>query len=185
MAAAPPAWPGGPSPGRGDPARAHSREERALRYCQLDALPHDFVATVLMACPHVDELDLTSNALTALPDDLDQLPQLRVLRVKYNKLAEVPPVCFRLPRCATLELAGNVLSIVPDGLAQLRSLRELDVSGNRITHCTSAPPQRGAICKRADLREEGPTIARMRFRHRTLPAAQARSRRCQSLRQSS
>lgn len=48
-----------------------------------------------------------SNSLTDLPDDLDQLSYLRVVRLKYNQLKRLPAVLLRLPQLMTLELSGN------------------------------------------------------------------------------
>ena len=65
-----------------------------------------------------------SNRLTALPEDLAELAQLRVLRLKYNALAALPPVLAALPRLATLELSGNQCEVLDaDVLAQLTALR--------------------------------------------------------------
>ncbi len=50
---------------------------------------------------------LRSNNLSDLPDDLDQLQYLRVVRLKYNQLKRLPAVLLRLPQLMTLELSGN------------------------------------------------------------------------------
>jgi Leucine-rich repeat (LRR) protein len=120
----------------------HSLTEAAvIRYCNITSLPDDFVNTVRKATPNIIELDLTSNGLTELPDDLHLLTHLRVLRVKYNKLTAVPAACLKLAECMTLDLAGNLISSIPDGIAQLQALRELDLSGNQVTQCTRASQQ--------------------------------------------
>ena len=39
-----------------------------------------------------------SNDLTDLPDDLDELRYIRVLRLKYNQFKKIPAVVYRLPQ---------------------------------------------------------------------------------------
>lgn len=112
---------------------------RACRYCNIERLPDDFVALVKKHNPRIIELDLTSNQISELPDDLHELTHLQALRVKYNRLEFVPPVCFKIQRLVTLDLAGNHIEAVPDDIVRLSALRELDVSGNHITSLTGMP----------------------------------------------
>lgn len=126
---------------RGGCQHAASRERR---YCNIERLPDDFVALIKKHNPHVIEIDLTSNQLRALPDDLHELTHLQALKVKYNRLEVVPPVCFKIQRCAVLDLAGNHIEAIPDDIVRLNALRELDVSGNHITSLTGMPSAHSA-----------------------------------------
>jgi Leucine-rich repeat (LRR) protein len=97
------------------------------------------VAQVKQYNPHIIELDVTSNSLTTLPDDLAELRYIRILRVKYNKLPCIPLVCFQLEELMNLEVAGNQITTLPDDIVKLQALRDLDISGNRITKLSGMP----------------------------------------------
>ena len=56
------------------------------------------------------ELDLTSNQLTYIPEELGEMKSLQVLKLGYNEL-----------------------TVVPLGIMGLRSLQPLILSGNRIS----------------------------------------------------
>lgn len=67
---------------------------------------------------------LCSNKLTDLPNELADLQQLRVLRVKYNQLTKLPDVLTKMPRLEVLELSGNQITALDDKiLASLNSIR--------------------------------------------------------------
>lgn len=142
------------------------------RYCDIGELPADFVATVKKHCPHVVELDLTSNGLASLPVDLADLGQLRVLKVKYNALTDVPDVVFDLAQLQTLDVAGNQIALVSENVEKLQRLQHLDLSGNRLCLLTGA----GLSPRR--IRHAAPTAAR------ALRIVQTRSAACHSSRAS-
>ena len=82
---------------------------------------------------HLVELDLRSNALVDLPDELAELRSLKVVRLNYNKLEHLPKVLTRLKRMTRLEMGGCLLREVDETVGSLPgSLRDLDLSGNRI-----------------------------------------------------
>ena len=128
-------WPSSPPP----PFRGAAGPDGAPRpvpprsYAELDALPSTFVQQVKATCPDVMELDLRSNALKELPQDLVELKNLRSLRLNYNKFEEVPSIVSSFPKLQLLELSGNQLEAVPMNLRYLTHLKEIDLSGNRFS----------------------------------------------------
>ncbi|KAL6761433.1 hypothetical protein V8C86DRAFT_3131553 [Haematococcus lacustris] len=103
-------------------------------YAALSSLPVTFLEMVKRFNPHITELDLSSNNLTDLPDDLEELRFMRILRLKYNQLKKMPAVVTKLPQLMILELSGNQLTRVEDSIGQMVMLRELDLSGNMLQH---------------------------------------------------
>ncbi|DBA69786.1 TPA: hypothetical protein ACH3X2_012508 [Trebouxia sp. C0005] len=129
-------------------------------YAGLVALPPGLVGQVNKHNPHVMELELSSNKLTDLPDELAELQHLRVLRVKYNNLTKLPEVLVRMNKLEILELSGNQITVVDDkvleldlsnntiseigeGLARMASLQVLRLENNRI----DALPDNIGSCK--------------------------------------
>jgi len=60
-----------------------------------------------------------SNNLTDLPDDISQLQQIRVLRLKYNQLKRVPSTITRLSQLMVLELSGNQVTRLDSNIAKV------------------------------------------------------------------
>ena len=105
----------------------------SLSYMELTELPRDFVEKVLDSNPRIAELDLRSNRLQILPDDLDMLSFLTVLRLNYNNFSVFPPVLSALPRLHTLEMSGNKIGPdLPPALTTMSHVKEVDLSGNKI-----------------------------------------------------
>lgn len=117
----------------------------------------------------LEELDLSGNALDALPPDLHRLHRLRVLFCSGNPFVTLPAV---LGRCARLEMVGfkscrlrhvpaealparlrwliltdNAIDTLPDALGDCTRLHKLMLAGNRL----AALPERLAQCRSLEL----------------------------------
>ena len=101
-------------------------------------------------------LDLSGNALSSLPDDLDRFTKLRILFCSSNQFTSIPAV---LGKCPSLSMIGfkanqithipeesiptknlqwfivtdNALNKVPDALGQCKKLQKLMLAGNQLT----------------------------------------------------
>jgi len=109
-----------------------------LGYAGISALPAGFVDMVKKFNPHITELELSSNKLSELPDDLEELQFLRTVGLKYNQLKRMPAVLSRLPQLMVLEMSGNQISQVPETIGTMSMLKELNVGGNMITKVSDA-----------------------------------------------
>ncbi|MBP6899445.1 MAG: serine/threonine-protein kinase [Burkholderiaceae bacterium] len=123
-----------------------------LRGCGLTELPRQ----VLALADTLQTLDLSGNALHALPEDFDRLHRLQRLFASDNRFERLPPV---LGRCAQLELIGfkanriaelpdealpprlrwliltdNALASLPEALGRRPRLQKLMLAGNRLRH---------------------------------------------------
>jgi hypothetical protein len=81
--------------------------------------------------PTLRVLDMASNKLTELPEDFQELSELRIVDFSYNQLASFPAVA-KLTKLETLELTDNNLSTVPSELGALPKLWLLKLLGNPI-----------------------------------------------------
>ena len=103
----------------------------------------------------LEVLDLSGNALTALPDDLSRLRHLRVLFCSGNRFARLPPSlgdCAALsqigfrgagvheipaeslpPHLRWLTLTDNQIATLPAAIGQRPALQKLMLAGNRLT----------------------------------------------------
>jgi len=80
------------------------------------------------------ELDLSNNQLTgALPSQIQQLRNLRVLNASGNKMTGVPAEIGQLSKLTELNLSNNQLTGLPMELGNLVSLRRLDLRGNIVS----------------------------------------------------
>ncbi len=78
-------------------------------------------------------LDLTGNALSTLPDDLDRFKKLRILFCSSNQFTELPAV---LGKCESLRMIGfkaNQISHIPEEAIPTEHLRWFIVTDNRLS----------------------------------------------------
>ncbi len=78
-------------------------------------------------------LDLTGNALSTLPDDLDRFKKLRILFCSSNQFTELPAV---LGKCESLRMIGfkaNQISHIPEEAIPTKHLRWFIVTDNRLS----------------------------------------------------
>jgi len=106
-----------------------------LRHASLLALPDE----ILQLANSLEVLDVSSNALSQLPDWLRTLPRLRILFASQNQFNELPEV---LGRCPQLEMVGFKSNRIErfSGAALPGRLRWLILTDNRIE---ALPPEIG------------------------------------------
>ena len=98
-----------------------------LRHCGLEEFPRE----IFSLADTLVTLDLSSNRLRALPDDLPRLRALRTLFCSFNPFETLPAV---LGRCENLDIVGfkaNAITHVPAESIPA-SLRWLILSDNRV-----------------------------------------------------
>lgn len=82
-------------------------------------------------CSKLQELVLSENQLTELPDFLD-FPALEVLELRHNSLLILPSVILNFQYLTYLGLQDNKLTTIPKNLTSLKNLRKLQLEGNPI-----------------------------------------------------
>ena len=109
--------------------------QRLTLACGLRTFPRE----IFDLAESLEILDLSGNALSALPDDLPRLHQLRILFCSDNQFTELPAV---LGQCRQLSMVGfkaNQIRTVP-GAALAPTLRWLILTDNQIE---ALPPEIG------------------------------------------
>ncbi|MFM8003489.1 MAG: leucine-rich repeat domain-containing protein, partial [Dolichospermum sp.] len=76
-------------------------------------------------------LFLGNNQLTALPDSITQLSNLRNLCLSNNQLT-LPESIAQLSNLTVLDLSDNKLTTLPEAIKQLSQLEKLDLRENRL-----------------------------------------------------
>uniref|UniRef100_A0ABI7YGP7 Leucine rich repeat containing 58 n=2 Tax=Felinae TaxID=338152 RepID=A0ABI7YGP7_FELCA len=122
---------------------ARGEERRGAREALLRLLlPHNRLVSLPRALgsgfPHLQLLDVSGNALTALGPELLALSSLRTLLAKNNRLGgpgALPKGLAQSPLCRSLQmlnLSGNCFQEVPASLLELRALQTLSLGGNQL-----------------------------------------------------
>lgn len=88
--------------------------------------------------PELEQLILSGNRLTSIPEGLCSLTTLKELYLNRNEIAEMPPSFTQLQKLRILDLADNNISLLPPFITSLSSLREINFSYNRLS---SLPPE--------------------------------------------
>eukprot|EP00124_Ichthyophonus_hoferi_P001538 Ihof_evm8s82 gene=Ihof_evmTU8s82 len=81
----------------------------------------------------ITQLDLSCNNLSTLPNHLDCLQSLQVLRLDDNRLVELPDSFSALTSLEILSIKNNSLWALPK-MQTIAHLRKLNVSINNLTH---------------------------------------------------
>uniref|UniRef100_A0A182FGB9 Disease resistance R13L4/SHOC-2-like LRR domain-containing protein n=1 Tax=Anopheles albimanus TaxID=7167 RepID=A0A182FGB9_ANOAL len=98
-----------------------------VQHNDIDELP-DFTG-----CETLKELHMANNFIRTLPADFcENLPQLRVLDLRDNKIERLPDEIALLASLTRLDLSNNTISSLPSCLSTLAHLVSLQVDGNPI-----------------------------------------------------
>jgi Leucine-rich repeat (LRR) protein len=113
---------------------------RGLTSAQFSDLPLPPVETL-------EELDLSHNRLTWLPDGMAGFTSLRHLSFYDNDITFVHDALWRLTKLETLNLAHNRIDTLGDGIEALTALRELDLRDNplEMTDALKRLEERGCV----------------------------------------
>lgn len=79
-----------------------------------------------------EELDLSGQELTELPEEIGRLKQLKVLILYWNNLSALSEWLTQLTNLQYLDINRNNLGTLPEWLAQLTNLQHLAVGGNNL-----------------------------------------------------
>ncbi|WP_051676010.1 leucine-rich repeat-containing protein kinase family protein [Polaromonas glacialis] len=146
-------------------AGALAGSRRLSLSCGLETFPPE----IFTLADTLEILDLSGNALSALPHDLARLHRLRIIFCSNNRFTEVPAVlgqCAQLemigfranqirhvpgaalpPRLRALVLTDNQIDTLPAALGRCTRLQKLMLAGNRL----HALPPEMAACTRLEL----------------------------------
>jgi Leucine-rich repeat (LRR) protein len=96
--------------------------------------------------------------LTALPDDIVELPKLKILNIDSNRLKHLPADLGKLRSLQELRAYNNALRELPASLFQLKRLRWLELQCNQLV----SPPTRLMKMKLTHLHTDFAEVCRYR-----------------------
>lgn len=81
----------------------------------------------------LEVLDLNSNALTALPNDLYRFKKLRILFCSFNQLTQLPENLNQCPQLSMMGFKNNQITHIPESAIPTATLRWFIVTDNALT----------------------------------------------------
>ncbi|MFD1468542.1 leucine-rich repeat-containing protein kinase family protein [Hymenobacter caeli] len=117
----------------------------------------EFPAEIFDLADSLEVLNLSGNALSALPADLPRLHKLRVLFCSDNQFTEVPAVLGQCPRLSMVGFKANRIRTLPAG-ALPPALRWLILTDNQLE---ALPPEIGNCAKLQKLLLAGNRLAHL------------------------
>ncbi|GCC22977.1 leucine-rich repeat-containing protein 10B isoform X1 [Chiloscyllium punctatum] len=79
---------------------------------------------------HVEKLYISNNKLRELPNEFEQLVNLKILALDFNKFEDVPKVICNMQNLTRLYLGSNRLMTIPPEFRNLENLRCLWIESN-------------------------------------------------------
>ncbi|XP_046390373.1 leucine-rich repeat-containing protein 40-like isoform X2 [Ischnura elegans] len=104
-----------------------------LRKLEMLYLQHNLLSSTpdLVGCACLKEAHFSDNSIKDVqPEVLENLPHLKVLNLRDNKLDALPDEVSSLRALIRLDLANNTLTTLPSSLGLLPHLQALQVEGN-------------------------------------------------------
>ena len=95
-------------------------------------IKHYFLLKFLLKFSELQELGLSWNQLSSLPESISSLQKLRVLDLSDNQLSSLPKSIGSLHNLQQLFLWNNQLFSLPESFSSLKNLRELWLLGNKL-----------------------------------------------------
>lgn len=136
-------------------AQLQSGELRGINQLKLSENLTEFPLEILTLTDSLEILDLSSNALSSLPEELAQLTKLKVIFASQNKFKHLPEVLGKLPnlemvgfksnqikqvaehslpeKLRWLILTENQIETLPNSLGERPRLQKLALAGNQLT----------------------------------------------------
>jgi len=87
----------------------------------------------LQGLTELEELEISSLRLAALPDWIGSLTKLQSLNVSYNWISQLPPGLAGLTNLRILDLSHNALQTLPVWIGNLAALEDLRLVGTGLT----------------------------------------------------
>lgn len=98
-----------------------------LEYCHLDAIPKG-----IGNLNQLTALNLESNNIQQLTEELCCLKKLESLNIKRNKLRNLPDNISNLKSLKRLEADSNMIETLPDSFTDLEKLEEVNLMDNKL-----------------------------------------------------
>ncbi len=81
----------------------------------------------------LEQLNLASNRLVRLPEDMSNLNRLQLLYLPFNDLTAIPESLFDTENLRDINVSRNQITKLPETVSKLTTLQYLYLSDNQLT----------------------------------------------------
>eukprot|EP00882_Tetradesmus_deserticola_P033067 GHRQ01037738.1.p2 GENE.GHRQ01037738.1~~GHRQ01037738.1.p2 ORF type:complete len:152 (+),score=57.80 GHRQ01037738.1:1597-2052(+) len=99
-----------------------------LAHNQIEIVPKGFFPEIAQ----LKNLDLSHNAIKALPDEVAALKGLEVLAITHNCLQDLPEGLFTLTALQDMNASYNQIDFIPNSIGNMEGLHVLNLAGNQL-----------------------------------------------------
>ena len=103
-----------------------------MHLSSIDGIYYVFEVIPLDQIHQIQQINLSNNCLTSIPEELCKASQIQILNISNNKIKSLPINIWNMKSLLRLDAKNNKLKSLPETICYLEKLWRLDLSDNKL-----------------------------------------------------